>query len=199
LYHNQILLADIRKLLYGILDIERLISRLAVDKAHARDLRAIRDSIDLGLDLFTLIESAKAPLELGPRMSMEQIDACRQVIDIIEKTILDDPSILLTEGNLIRDGYDKELDNLRNLHKNTQEILEDYLKDEKRQTGIQNLRIRYNKIIGYYIEVTKGNIANVPSHFVRRQSLVGGERYTTDRLAELESKINGAQERIIEN
>ena len=198
LYHNQILLADIRKLLYGILDIERLISRLAVDKAHARDLRAIRDSIDLGLDLFTLIESAKAPLELGPRMSMEQIDACRQVIDIIEKTILDDPSILLTEGNLIRDGYDKELDNLRNLHKNTQEILEDYLKDEKRQTGIQNLRIRYNKIIGYYIEVTKGNIANVPSHFVRRQSLVGGERYTTDRLAELESKINGAQERIIE-
>lgn len=198
LYHNQILLTDIRKLLYGILDIERLISRLAVDKAHARDLRAIHDSINIGINLFALIASAQAPFELTSRMSKEQLEACKHVIDTIEKTILEEPSILLTEGNIIRDGYDKELDDLRNLHKNTQKVLEDYLKDEKNRTGIQNLRIRYNRIIGYYIEVTKGNLANVPSHFIRRQSLVGAERYTTDRLAELESKINGAQERIID-
>ena len=175
-----------------------MISRLAVDKAHARDLRAIHDSINIGINLFALIASAQAPFELTSRMSKEQLEACKHVIDTIEKTILEEPSILLTEGNIIRDGYDKELDDLRNLHKNTQKVLEDYLKDEKKRTGIQNLRIRYNRIIGYYIEVTKGNLANVPSHFIRRQSLVGAERYTTDRLAELESKINGAQERIID-
>jgi DNA mismatch repair protein MutS len=104
----------------------------------------------------------------------------------------------LTEGNLIRDGYNDELDDLRNTHRNTQAVLETYLEEEKERSGIQNLRIRYNRVIGYYLEVTKGNLANVPEHFIRRQSLVGGERYTTDRLADLESKINGAQERIIE-
>jgi len=137
-------------------------------------------------------------LGLIPAMSPEHIQACRSVIDTIDEAILEDPSVVLTEGNLIRDGYNDELDDLRNVHRNTQAVLETYLEEEKERSGIQNLRIRYNRVIGYYLEVTKGNLANVPDHFIRRQSLVGGERYTTDRLADLESKINGAQERIIE-
>lgn len=198
LYHNQLLLGEVRKTLYGVLDIERLISRLAVDKANAKDLRALRDSLDAGLSLFRMLEAAAPPLGLKPAMSPEHIQACRRVIDTIDEAILDDPSVVLTEGNLIRDGYNDELDDLRNIHRNTQAVLETYLEEEKERSGIQNLRIRYNRVIGYYLEVTKGNLANVPEHFIRRQSLVGGERYTTDRLADLESKINGAQERIIE-
>ncbi|MGB9685713.1 MAG: DNA mismatch repair protein MutS [Rectinema subterraneum] len=198
LYHNQILLGDARKILASVLDVERLISRLAMDKAHAKDLRALRDSVEAGLALFQLIEAEHPPMALIPRVSPEDKAECNQVIATIDSAIQDDPSVLLTEGGIIRDGYNNELDELRNLHKNAQAVLESYLEEEKQHTGIQNLRIRYNRVIGYYLEVTKGNLSNVPSHFIRRQSLVGGERYTTDRLAELESKINGAQERIIE-
>ncbi len=198
LYHDQIFLGDVRKILYGVLDTERLISRLAIDKAHAKDLRALRDSLDAGLNLFRVVEAAQPPCALKPGLSAEHAEDCKHVIDAIDEAILDDPSVLLTEGDLIKDGYNAELDDLRNMHKNTQAVLERYLEEEKQRSGIQNLRIRYNRVIGYYLEVTKGNLANVPGHFIRRQSLVGGERYTTDRLAELESKINGAQERIVE-
>ncbi len=143
-------------------------------------------------------EAAQPPFALKPGLSAEHAEDCKHVIDAIDEAILDDPSVLLTEGDLIKDGYNAELDDLRNMHKNTQAVLERYLEEEKQRSGIQNLRIRYNRVIGYYLEVTKGNLANVPGHFIRRQSLVGGERYTTDHLAELESKINGAQERIVE-
>ena len=198
LYHDQIFLGDIRKILNGILDTERLISRLAIDKAHAKDLRALRDSLDGGLGLFQKVEAAEPPVDLKPGISAAHVEDCRHVIDTIDTAIMEDPSVLLTEGNLISDGYNAELDDLRDTHRNTQAVLGKYLEEEKQRSGIQNLRIRYNRVIGYYLEVTKGNLANVPEYFIRRQSLVGGERYTTDRLAELESKINGAQERIVE-
>ncbi len=198
LYHDQILLADIRKLLSGILDTERLISRLAMDKAHAKDLRALHDSMDLALRLFELLDTVESPSALRPNLPQEYVEACRNTIDIIEAAILDDPSVLLTEGNIIQNGYNSELDELRNVHRNTKAVLEEYLAEEKLRTGIQNLRIRYNRVIGYYLEVTRGNLASVPAHFIRRQSLVGGERYSTEQLGELESKINGAQEKIVE-
>ena len=198
LYHDQILLSDIRKLLSGILDTERLISRLAVDKAHAKDLRALQESVRSGLTLFEAVKSADPPVALMPTMSAEYLEECGRVIEIIESAILDDPSVVFTEGNIIQDGYNRELDELRNVHRNTKAVLEEYLTEEKLRTGIQNLRIRYNRVIGYYLEVTRGNLASVPEHFIRRQSLVGGERYSTEKLGELESKINGAQERIVE-
>jgi len=198
LYHEQVLLNDVRKILSGVLDTERLISRLAVDKAHAKDLCALRSSIEAGLVLFAKIAEASPPPALKPEISVAQIEECRSVIDIVNTAILDEPSILLTEGNLIRDGYNSELDDLRSIHKNSKKVLEEYLDEERQRSGIQNLRIRYNRVIGYYLEVTKGNLSSVPEHFIRRQSLVGGERYTTVRLEEIESKINGAQEKIIE-
>lgn len=198
LYRDQILLGDARAILSGIFDTERLISRLAVDKAHAKDLRALQDSVRAGLELFELVRAADPPTALLPKLDAEYLEACSSVIRIIGTAILDDPSVLLTEGNIVRDGYHSELDELRNMHRNTKSVLEDYLAEEKQRTGITNLRIRYNRVIGYYLEVTRGNLASVPEHFIRRQSLVGGERYSTERLGELESKINGAQERIVE-
>ncbi len=142
-----------------------------------------------------VVDAAQPPVALS-LASRRAADDCKHGIGAIDEAILDDPSVLLTEGDLIKDGYNAELDDLRNMHKNTQAVLERYLEEEKQRSGIQNLRIRYNRVIGYYLEVTKGNLANVPGHFIRRQSLVGGERYTTDHLAELESKINGARERM---
>lgn len=198
LYRNQLLLQDVRKLLSSILDTERLISRIAVDKAHAKDLRALHDSLEAGLSLIELLRSAQAPEGILPEISEAAASACRTAIICIGTAIREEPSILLTEGNIIKDGYNHELDELRLLHRNAQSVLEHYLEEEKQRTGIQNLRIRYNRIIGYYLEVTKGNLGSVPPHFIRRQSLVGGERYTTDQLADLESRINGAQERIVE-
>ncbi len=122
----------------------------------------------------------------------------RELTGLLDRAICDEPSILLTEGNLIRRGYDAELDRLHGLKDNAREVLDSYLAEERAATGIGSLKLRYNKIIGYSFEVTKSNLAAVPPHFIRRQSLVGGERYTTDRLADLESEINDASERIVE-
>ena len=108
---------------------------------------------------------------------------------------MDEPSTLLTEGGLIREGCDQELDRLRSLKAGSREVLEAYIEEEKERTRISTLRVRFNRIIGYYLEVSKGKLDSVPAHFIRRQSLVAGERYTTARLSELESEINGATER----
>ncbi|RPJ06947.1 MAG: DNA mismatch repair protein MutS, partial [Spirochaetaceae bacterium] len=121
-----------------------------------------------------------------------------EIVALVGSAIDDDPSILLTEGVIIKSGYNKELDSLRGLRDNSQEILENYLDDERKRTGINSLKLRYNRIIGYFLEVSKSNLQNVPENWSRRQSLVGGERFTTQVLVERETEINNASERIIE-
>ncbi len=128
----------------------------------------------------------------------EHLEEMGALVRLLERAISEEPSILLTEGNLIRRGYDAELDRLHGLKENARGILEKYLAEEKERTGIGSLKLRFNRIIGYYFEVTKSNLPMVPPSFIRRQSLVGGERFTTDRLADLESEINDASERIVE-
>jgi len=198
LYRDQLLLNDLRRRLGGVLDTERLVARLAMNKAHAKDLLALRDSIRASLSIQNLLSKKGTPVLLSAGIGDEIKDECALADKTIDHAIKDDPSILITEGNLIRDGYSEDLDRLRAIKKNSTHILEEYLEEEKTASGIQSLRIRYNKIIGYYLEVSKGKIDAVPPHFIRRQSLLAGERYTTDRLAELESEINGATEKIID-
>ncbi|MHB0898550.1 MAG: DNA mismatch repair protein MutS, partial [Spirochaetales bacterium] len=195
---DQLLLNDLRRKLGGVLDSERLIARLAMDKAHAKDILALRDSMLASIAIVTLLAKGKAPSLLAGSLDDAVKADCGEAAAIIDRSIKEDPSILLTEGNMIREGYSADLDRLRSIKKNSTKILEEYLEEEKRNSGISTLRIRYNKIIGYYLEVSKGKIDAVPQHFIRRQSLVAGERYTTDRLAEIESEINGATERIVE-
>ena len=198
LYKDQLFLYELRRRLAEVLDSERLIARLAMDKAHAKDLLALRDSLRASLDVLELARKGNIPLASYRIADADDESACAEVVKKIDAAIKDDPSILLTEGNMIHDGYSQELDRLRTLKKNSTRVLDQYLEEEKTASGIPSLRIRYNKIIGYYLEVTKGKLDAVPAHFIRRQSLVGGERYTTDRLAALESEINGATEKIIE-
>ena len=223
LYRDQLLLNDLRKRLGAVLDSERLIARLAMDKAHAKDLLALRDSMLASLAIAKILAedgaagaagkagaigeagaagatgfAGEVPALLSGSLDEKVKGDCAAAAGIIEHSIREDPSILLTEGNLVREGYSAELDRLRSIKQNSTLLLEEYLEEERRSSGIQTLRIRYNKIIGYYLEVSKGKLDAVPQHFIRRQSLVAGERYTTDRLAEIESEINGATERITE-
>ena len=207
LYRDQRLLGSLREALSRVLDAERLASRVAMDKAHAKDLLALRDSLEACASVRALLQTAIAGadgatkkgaglLACGPSEAEES--AAAEAAAMIGEAIKEEPSILLTEGNIIRAGYDAELDRLHGLKENSRAVLESYLEEEKSASGISNLRVRYNKIIGYYLEVSKGRLESVPAHFIRRQSLVNGERYTTARLSELESEMNGATERIVE-
>jgi DNA mismatch repair protein MutS len=198
LYRDQTLLNALRESLGRVLDIERLASRTAMDKAHARDLLAIRDSIAACVKSGSILEGAGAPEILWRKNEGGARDAALGIAALIDSAIKDDPALLITEGNLIRSGHDARLDELHAIKRDSAAVLDAYLEEERAASGIPNLRVRYNRIIGYYLEVSKGKLESVPPHFIRRQSLVTGERYTTTRLSELESEINGATERIVE-
>jgi DNA mismatch repair protein MutS len=205
LYRDQGSLSSLRELLGKTPDLERLSSRLAMDKAHGKDMLAIKNA------LF----SCKAIMELRDRLGLICETVCEadagassenadgfarlmELADLLKRGICDEPSILLTEGNLIRDGYSSELDSLRKLKDSGRQFLEAYLEEEKQATGIPSLKMRYNRLIGYFFEVTNAHTGKVPAHFIRRQGIAGGERFSTERLASLESDINNASDKIID-
>jgi DNA mismatch repair protein MutS len=203
LYRDQVLLARLRESLGAVLDLERLTARVAMERAHAKDLLGIASTLKAVLSLSDLLGSERSRADSAGLAGLAApVSAHRAAMEelgtLLQRAISEEPAILLTEGNLIRRGYDGELDRLHDLKENARGVLEGYLDEERAATGIGSLKLRYNRIIGYYFEVTKSNLAHVPKHFIRRQSLVGGERYTTDRLADLESEINDASERIVE-
>jgi len=200
LYRDQGRLSKLRELLAKTPDLERLCSRLAMDKAHGRDMLAIKNGIVSFFAVMELFRQAKPRFESENEneVSHNGFDNLLQIRALLEKGICEEPAILLNEGGLIKDGYSSELDALRSLKDKGRQFLEDYLEEEKQATGIASLKIRYNRLIGYFFEVTKAHLTRVPSHFIRRQGIAGGERYSTDRLAALESEINGASEKVVE-
>jgi DNA mismatch repair protein MutS len=209
LYRDQVLLARLRESLGQVLDVERLTARVAMERAHAKDLLGMRSTLEAVASLAGLLEgrggagkgsAAGATGALGPvqRSFAARAEDMAATTALLARAICDEPSILLTEGNLIRRGYNEELDRLHDLSENARGVLDGYLAEEREKTGIASLKLRFNRIIGYSFEVTKSNLGHVPPHFIRRQSLVGGERYTTDRLADIESEINDAAERMVE-
>ena len=195
-YRDQSVLSLLREQLSKTPDLERLCSRLAMDKAHGRDMLAIKNALVCYHAILKLILSFNFRFE-NNQVSEEDINLI-QLQELLENSITEEPSILLNEGNLIKKGYNGELDKLKELQNNARKILEDYLEEERETTGIAGLKIRYNRLIGYFFEVTKANLNKVPPHFIRRQGITGGERYSTDRLANLESEINGAQDKVTE-
>ncbi len=195
-YRNQVMLSSLREILGSILDLERLSARIAMDKAHAKDLLAVRNSIKSFLNAEQILSEWQNSDNIWT-LDSDRIEEITGLKDLLEKSICEIPSILFTEGNLIKRGYNEELDSLREIKSDSKAILKKYLEDEKEKTGISSLKIKYNRIIGHYLEVTKSNVHLVPEHFIRRQSLVGNERYTTETLVEMETALNNASEKII--
>ncbi|MCL2245255.1 MAG: DNA mismatch repair protein MutS, partial [Treponema sp.] len=206
LYRDQGRLSKLRELLGRTPDLERLCSRLAMDKAHGRDMLAIKNAVASFIEINSVLAAANqhesGDLAANQHEQFEHenadFDCLISVRELLEKSICDEPSIVINEGDLIKDRYNKELDALKAVKDNSRQILENYLEEEKQATGITSLKIRYNRLIGYFFEVTKTHLSRVPSHFIKRQGIIGGERYTTDRLASLESDINGAADKIVE-
>ena len=187
---DQDLLEEVSAILSSVLDIERLAGRIAMDRAHAKDLQALKNSLLGYVDVRRILQN------LG--FSKIDDEQALSVIDLIENAIDDDPSVSLTDGGIIKRGWSEELDHWRDVHENFDRILGEYENEEKEKTGIQTLKIKYNNAAGYFIEVSKGKISAVPSHFIMRRALVNGDRYTTARLQELEHELNEAGTRILE-
>ncbi len=196
-YRNQILLTGFREQLGRVLDLERLSTRVAMDKAHAKDLLAIRDSIAALQSTHDLV-SGYSELASFSDLQGRALANVAELKSLLDRSILDEPSVQLTEGKIIKRGFHAELDRLKSVKENARDVLSKLLEEEREKTGISSLKLKYNRIIGYFFEVTKSHLARVPDYFVRRQSLVGSERFATDSLSALESEINNASEKLIE-
>jgi len=196
LYEKQELLNHIRKYLSDIHDTERLSSRIATDRAHAKDLLSIKNSLICFSELRSWLIENKAPMFTA--LNDSELLQMTDIIHFIESSIREEPSLLISEGKIIKNGYNAELDNLHTYSTDSRDILDKYLSRIKLETGITSLRIKKNKIIGYYLEVSKSNLDMVPGFFQRKQSLVNGERFTTNELNDIEVNLNSFSERIIE-
>ena len=199
-YKDQMLLSSVRIQLSAIRDIERLTSRISLEKAHAKDLLSVKNSLIQIREIESLLPEKLdlKTIENNSEQNSFTNKDIEEIITLLDESIEEDPSIYLNEGRLIKENYNRELDELRNIKRNSKNVLEEYLEQEKSQSGIPNLKIKYNKIIGHFLEVTKSHLEKVPDNFIRRQSLVGSERYTTDRLNHLEEQLTSANEKIIE-
>ena len=189
-FEDRSLLDKVRNDLSDILDIERLAGRVAMDKAHAKNLLALASSLSAWNRIKEYLNAYD--FSFAPSQS-----AC-EICELIEKSILDNPATALTDGGIIRPGWSEDLDHWRSIHDNFNQILADYEAEEKKKTGITTLRIKYTNAFGYFIEVSKGKLSAVPSHFIMRRSLVNGDRYTTERLQELEQELNESSTKILE-
>lgn len=194
-YRNQKILSQIRQNLSSILDIQRLSSRIAAKKAHAKDLTALSISLQTYINLSHILnEISSCPFTF----SSVSLTVAENIAKLIHDSILEDAPIVLNEGGIICPLWSSKLDELKTLKNNSTEVLEAYLNKEREETGISNLKIKYTRMLGYYIEVSKGRLDAVPEHFIRRRSLVNGDRFTTDRLVELETELNNVDSHIIE-
>ncbi|WP_073048223.1 DNA mismatch repair protein MutS [Dethiosulfatibacter aminovorans] len=195
LYNNIIVSNNIREHMKRIYDIERLMSKITYGNCNARDLNSLNQSIEVLPDLKCDISTLDAKLfnEISKNM-----DTLLDVHEMIATSIIENPPVTIKEGNLIRDGYNEELDELRNISVNGKEWLNGLIDQEREKTGIKNLKIGFNKVFGYYIEVTKSYLNLVPEDYIRKQTLANAERYITPDLKDMEAKILNAESKIVE-
>ena len=186
---------QLRHALEGVLDLERLLSRVTLETANPRDLLALAASL-------SRIPAVRGALGRLTSSRLEQlhdgIDELTDVRERIEKTIIPEPPISLSEGGVIQRGADAELDQLHELSRNGKQFLAQMEIRERQRTGIQSLKVRFNSVFGYYLEISKANLHLAPPDYERRQTLVNAERFTTPELKEYEAKILDAQEKIVE-
>ncbi len=186
---------EMREYLNPVYDLERLLCKVTYGSANPRDLIMLKTSLGMIPHIKSLSAAFDAPLlkELS-----ERTDAMEDIHELIDRAIVDDPPLAMKEGGIIKDGYDKDVDEYRALHVNGKKWLSGLEEKEREKTGIKNLRIKYNKVFGYAIEVTKSFLDKVPDNYIRKQTLTGAERFITEELKEMEDKILNAADRLYE-
>src|SRR3989449_5066806 len=184
-----------RDAIKAVQDLERLVARAALGTAGPRDLAGLKQSLAVVPRVRAVLHDLQAPLV---RSLVAQLDELADVRDAIDATLGDDPPALAREGGFVRDGADRELDELREISRSGKQVVAEMEERERARTGIGSLKVRYNRVFGYYIEVSKSNLHAVPPDYHRKQTIAGGERFITPALKEYEEKVLGADERILE-
>jgi len=194
LMDDRALLGDVGEALSVVRDLERLIARIASGSTNAREVVAVAQSLGAVPRIRELLDGASAPLfrELASR-----VHELPELVDLVERAVADSPPALLRDGGVIRDGYDAALDELRDAATQGRRWLAEYQAAEQERTGIKSLKVRHNKVFGYYIEVSRSQLDSVPPEYTRKQTLVNAERFVTPRLKEHETRVLGAQEKAI--
>jgi DNA mismatch repair protein MutS len=179
----------------GVQDLERLLARAALGTAGPRDLVGLKQSLAALPRVRAILADLDAPLV---RSLLAEIDDLVDVRDEIERTLIDDPPALARDGGFTRDGRDNEIDDLRRISRSGKQVIAEMEEAERARTGIGSLKVRFNRVFGYYIEVSKSNLHAVPPDYQRKQTIAGGERFITPALKDYEEKVLGADERILE-
>lgn len=191
---NAITREEIREYLNPVYDLERLITRVTYQTANPRDLIAFRNSIHMLPPIKTLMSDFQSPLL---KRLYEQLDTLDELYELIERSITEEPPLTLHDGGILKEGYNEEVDRLRKAKTDGKSWLADLEAKEREKTGIKNLKIKYNKVFGYYLEVTNSFKDLVPDYFTRKQTLANAERFITPELKELEDVILGAEDKLI--
>ncbi len=193
LFENFMLREEIGELLAHVLDLERLVTKVVYGSANAKDLRAICATISVLPELQNLLLDCKSDELVGIRDNMDLLEDIHALID---ESIVEDPPFLIREGKMIREGYNPDVDRLREIMSDGKGWIERVAAEEKEKTGIKTLKIGYNKVFGYYIEVSRSFTDMVPDTYIRKQTLTGAERYITQELKDMEATILGAEDKV---
>ena len=191
---NLILRGDIIENLKKVYDIERLAGKMAYGNANARDMVTLKNSLCKLPEVKKILENCKSDLL---KSLYERLDELQDIYKLIDESIVDDPPMVIKEGGIIKLGFDEEIDKLKTAQTEGKNWLVQLEAEEKEKTGIKNLKIGFNKVFGYYLEVTKSYLNQVPERYIRKQTLTNAERYITEELKNLENQILGAEERVV--
>ena len=194
LTHDRMLLHNVRNAFGKVRDLARLIARIGSGGGNARDLVAVRQSLEALPEVRMLISGCSAE---QLRRLADEMPPMPELVELIGNAINDEPPVTAKEGGMIRDGYNDELDKLRDAASQGRKWLAEYQAREQERTGIKKLKVRHNKVFGYYLEVSNAQLANVPDDYIRKQTLVNAERFITPELKEYESTIMGAHDKSV--
>lgn len=186
---------DLRTALKEIYDIERIVGKISNQNVNAKDMLSLKSSLSRIPEIKELLKYAKSPLLCEYYDNLDTLDDVR---DLLEKSIKEDPSLTIKEGNIIKDGYNDEVDELRQSKIHGKEWIAALENREREFTGIKSLKVGYNKVFGYYIEISKANFSSIPEgRYIRKQTLTNAERYITEELKVMEDKILGSEEKLV--
>ena len=194
LYENIMTSNNIKEYLKSVYDIERLISRIVYGSCNGRDLNSLKQSLSNLPDLKSELNELSSQMFADIYSSFDEL---KDIFDLIDASIVEEPPISIKEGGIIKTGYNEELDELREITVNGKDWISNLQAKEREATGIKNLKIGFNKVFGYYLEVTKSYLKDVPDNYIRKQTLANCERYVTPELKEMEAKILNADEQIM--